>query len=305
MSLTSEEIIREAGTRFMTTGDTFRLHHQECPERTKSSGTDPEMVVTRSNDGFVWFCHRCKQHDKIYDRGLTPSQTSERIKAMQRVPVGDFKANEKPALPSDFIPIRHGLVPDKAQKWIWSAGIPMARAEDCGFGWSKAYQRVIIPVVSGGELKGWVGREVEYEDKKERDAAGVAKYITRKGSDRDRIYFIAGEEALRNNMVILVEDALSAIKIFEATGITAMALLTTSVDDNLLRWLRHRETWLWLDGNMLAHSVKLVARMRSLGIKAHHISTPRDPKEHSAEEIRDELNWREQTDEESGVEFKD
>jgi hypothetical protein len=140
-----------------------------------------------------------------------------------------------------------------------------------------------------GDLHGWVGREVKYEDKKEREAAGCAKYINRKPEGSDRMYFVAGTEDLDKHFLVLVEDVLSAIKIHESTGLSAMALLTTSFDDDLMNRLRPFRVYLWLDGNMLAHSVKTVSRMRSLGIVAHHIHTPKDPKEYSHEEIFTQL----------------
>lgn len=288
MSLTKTEIIRAAGKKFMTAGKSFRMHHDGCPARSPSSGKDPEMVVTRSDGGFVWFCHRCHASGKIWDETLSPSETREKLDQLSLKPE-DFKATENPSLPSDFRPINHSMVPDNALKWIWSAGISQKIAMVYGLGWSDKYQRVIIPVIDDGKLVGWVGREVKYEKKEERKAAGCAKYINRKPAGTDRMYFIAGRENLSKHTIILVEDVLSAIKIHEATGLPAMALLTTSFDDDLMNSLRAFRVYLWLDGNMLARSVNTVSRLRSLGLHAHHVHTPKDPKEYSYEEIFTQL----------------
>ncbi|MHC4647606.1 MAG: hypothetical protein ACYTBJ_19240, partial [Planctomycetota bacterium] len=203
MSLTNDEIIRAAGSRFMTQGQSFRMHHDDCPALSDSSDTSrPPMVVTRSTNGFVAWCHRCKTSFKVWDDNLSPSQTLAKLDKLMLKPE-DFKATDKPALPADYIPMNHSLVPNDALKWIWEVGINLKTAMEYKLGWSGKYQRVIIPVYTReGDLHGWVGREVKYEDKKEREAAGCAKYINRKPEGSDRMYFVAGTEDLDKHFLV-------------------------------------------------------------------------------------------------------
>ena len=97
------------------------------------------------------------------------------------------------------------------------------------------------------------------------------------------------------NDVIVVEDCLSAIRVNDATGVTTLALLTTSIDNDLMRWFRGRHIYLWLDADALAKSIKYVQRMRALSIAAHHLHTPKDPKAYNSLFLTDLWNNIEKT----------
>ena len=47
--------------------------------------------------------------------------------------------------------------------------------------------------------------------------------------------------------VVVCEDCLSAIRVHESTGYCCLALLNTDVGEDLMRWLRGRKVYLWLD----------------------------------------------------------
>jgi hypothetical protein len=238
----------------------------------------------------------------VPDNRITPDKTRKRIEAIQHIKVRE-KVYEVHT-PSDIIFMgaegEHEMqgkpigVPWKAYHHLWKYGISGKTIPKYQIGWSDMWERLIIPLFEyanfGGELTyklvGWVGRNVDYKkgDK-------YPKWLTRSMKGQRRFFMAPGEKD--QGTVVLVEDAVSAIKVASSTGFTAIALLTTSVSNDLMRWLRDKRIFLWLDSDMLAHSVKTVTRMRSLGLDAKHIHTTKDPKEYNSLFITDTLRQKE------------
>jgi 5S rRNA maturation endonuclease (ribonuclease M5) len=296
MTPIKDEIMKaiENSGRFLN-GDSFRIRHKE-----KTDGTvctfdhdDPAMVVTRTNSGWIYFCHRCHCMGNLKDTGLSPDLTRARIEALKKIPVS--KATEKVDLPHDFMQMEekldHDQVPWNAYHWLWKYNITKEDMLKYKIGWSPSYQRVIIPLYEYAEagdaiarkLVGWCGREVKYNSKEERKKAKAVKYLTRSKKGKRRYFMTMGNR----DKVVICEDALSAMKVNRATGYTTIALLNTTLNDDLMRWLRGREVWLWLDPDMKSESIKKVKRMQQLGLKAHHIDSNKDPKDYNTIWISD------------------
>ncbi len=77
---------------------------------------------------------------------------------------------------------------------------------------------------------------------------------------------------------MIVEDALSAIRIHEATGLETVALLNTTVGTDLFHEYMEYNMLIWLDSNATVDAIKAVGSATSFGIRATHILTPKDPK---------------------------
>jgi len=291
-----KEILNAVGQRLLQ-GDSFRMLH-----RFKTNGDvcskesdDPAMVVTRVTNGWVFHCHRCHCSGTLNDKGLSPGQTRNRIEALKRIPIN--KVVEKVGLPFDFQAmsdkVDHDAVPWEAYHWLWKYQLHTVDILRYKIGWSEAYKRVIIPIyeyaqmgdATAKKLVGWVGREVAHNSKAERKKAGIPKYLTRAKKGKRRYFMTLGDE----NNVVLCEDCISAIKVNLASGYTTIALLNTDVGEDLLRWMRGRNVFLWLDGDMLAKSVKIVDRMRQLGINARRLYTTKDPKDYNSVFILDTI----------------
>jgi hypothetical protein len=231
----------------------------------------------------------------VFDKSSSPVQTRARLEALKKIPIN--KVTEKVDLPHDFEQMTDlddaNTVPWAAYHWLWKYGIKEDDMLKYKIGYSKSYGRVVLPIYEYAEvgdaiakkLVGWVGREIKYSNKEERKKAKVPKYLTRSKKGKRRYFMTFG----RGDTVVICEDILSAIKINLATGHTTVALLNATVGDDLLRWLRGRTVYLWLDANMLAESVKRVERMRQFGINAKHVHTPKDPKEYNTLFISDKL----------------
>ena len=291
-----ETILKAVDGKFLQ-GDSFRMRHdfdgdKVCTSKDKA----PAMTVTRISNGWVYHCHRCHTSGHIGDVGLNPVQTRARMDTLKNIPVN--KVTENVTLPLDFeqmTGLDHCPVPYDAYHWFWKYSITNEEVVKFNCGWSARYNRVIIPLyeyADWGEEKcdrklvGWVGREVECQSKEERTRKGIVKYLTRAKKGGRRFFTAPGEA----DKVVIVEDAISAIKVNLATGYTAIALLNTSVSTDMMRTLRGKTSYLWLDGDMLANSVQTVNRMRTLGLNAKHVHTPKDPKDYNSLFIRETIN---------------
>lgn len=296
MQVVKQEILDAVDKRFAQ-GDSFRMRHRfkndgsECTPVDK----DPAMTVTRVSNGWIFHCHRCHVSGVISNNNLNPGQTRARIEALKKIPIN--KVTEKVDLPNDFEQLTDkdlaSEIPWGAYHWLWQYNITEEDFLNFKIGWSKAYQRVIIPLYEwakfgdewSSKLVGWVGREVKYSSKEERVKAGIPKYLTRAKKGKRRFFMIMGEEG----KVVICEDCVSAMKVNMSTGYTTVALLNTSVSTDLMRWLRGKTIYLWLDSDMLADSVKQVNRMRELGLDAKHVHTPKDPKAYNTVFIKDTI----------------
>ena len=304
-----DAILEAVGRRYKKNGDAFRMRHETtfdgtvCTPQTK----DPAMVVTRLKDGWVYNCHRCHLTGFVGDTALSPRQTKQKIdgnrKAKEDFLAGRGDPTAKVTMPFDaklmtgHDPAETGI-PYEAYHWLWKSMVTEDSIQRWGVCWSEGYNRVIIPVYKYAEfgdglckkLVGWVGREVMHNSKEAREKAGAAKYLTKKQAGENRVYFMCPGMDKEMNDIIVVEDCLSAIRVNDATGQTTLALLTTSIDDNLMRWFRGHNIYLWLDADALAKSIGYVQRMRALGISAHHMHTPKDPKAYNSVFLSDFWN---------------
>lgn len=291
MDVIPAEVLEAVGKSF-TQGDSFRMHHKY-----RSNGTvcttpdkDPAMTVTRVSNAWVFHCHRCHISGSISDNRLAPGSTRKKLKALRALPIHEDSA--KITLPHDFDQMtergEEADIPWDAYHWMWRFGITSKEFLKFHIGYSQLYQRVIIPLYEYAEvgndtarkLVGWIGRNTLHTK-----SSKEPKYITRAQKGKRRFFIAPGVPGT----VVICEDCISAIKISMATGYMAVALLNTSVSDDLMRQMRGRKIFLWLDGDMLAHSVKTVQRMRQLGLNAKHIHTPKDPKEYNTLFIKDSL----------------
>jgi hypothetical protein len=289
-----ERVILNAVEGRFSKGDSFRMRHAKdgdkiCTPKDK----DPAMTVTRISNGWVYHCHRCHTSGHIDDAALNPIQTRKRVDAVNDTRINSVTENV--TLPFDFMPMteeENCPVPYTAWHWFWKYSLTDQDIAKFNCGWSERYNRVIIPlyeyIYSVGDvarkLVGWVGREIECQSKEERKRRGVVKYLTRAKKGKRRFFVAPGEDT-----VVIVEDAISAMKVNLATGFTTIALLNTFVNNDLMRTLRGKVIYLWLDGDMLANSVQTVQRMRTLGLDAKHIHTPKDPKEYNSLFIRETI----------------
>lgn len=293
--------ITDAMSSSMAIGESIRLQHMfKANGQPCSVNKDARSLsLTRTIEGWLFNCHRCHYSGFISDTTRTISDVKNEVERLKR---GITSVSPKVALPRDFTPMK-GLprhestgtlhVPWDAYHWLWESDLDQFDIEHFNIGWSAAYQRVIIPCYKIGTLNpsrdearqliGWIGREVKYKSKQGRVAAGVVKYLTKRADNLRHLLFTAYHPS---NKVVLVEDALSAIKIRKVGGATGIALLTTYIPLELVQQLKNKEVFIWLDGDMLVKSVRYTDRFRQLGLPVKFIHTLLDPKEYDQLSIR-------------------
>lgn len=247
-----------------------RYRHPDCCE-----GKDRALVITRTEKGWLWKCHRCQDTGFKPAKGLPPGQWLEWKKASL-----EEKRTQKVQdlqLPPDFTT----EIPAEGLAWLFKADLSEAEIKEHGFGWSPVLKRVIMPVYMDGQLVYWQGRNVG-EVTPERP-----KYMNVFQRGRDKIYFeIRGDT---EGSVVLVEDILSAIKVGRFND--AIALLYAYVPDDLIWELSeiYNHVLLWLDPDKWDRMLKRVSRYRSFGINVTTARVGKDPKNFDDDRIEEIL----------------
>lgn len=275
------------------TGMTRRIIHKECSE-----GKDAALSIIRKADGWWFYCFRCKElKGFIGDHIKSPEEVKIMLENMKKeVP---YEYQDVVYLPADCIQMVDNIedgIPTKAYRWCWDHRIMKEEMEAYSFKWSPSYNRVIIPIYEYGLMKGdvanllaqkligWIGREVDYRKKEERDKAGIPKYLTKKSSEYDHIFFHAPN--FKSDTYAIVEDVLSAIRISEAMHCNAIALLTTYFPTRLMLKLRKKKLLLWLDGDMKETMLGYQAKLSQFRIPSRCVFSTRDPKTYNDLAIR-------------------
>lgn len=259
-----------------------------------SKHKDAAMDITRTVKGFVFHCHRCGYKGFVGTQRLPADVIKKMIKSLDVKP---NKVVEELTLPKDCIMMDTAeddeRVPMDAYGWLWKAGINNAMIKKYRLCWSPYYERVIIPIYNNSKLIAWVGREVMTRTREGRKDYGVPKYITRKSPEYGdgRVYFTTPSyKNSRENEVVIVEDIASAIRVHEAADIMTVALLNTSIPNDLILSFKDKELIFWLDPGQLDNMVGAVKRATSFGQKAAFINTNKDPKYYNSIAIIDQLN---------------
>lgn len=244
-----------------------------CKDTMGSKG----FVVTRTKDGWFFWCFRCHTSRHISKSGATLRQVRNIIKEQ---PVVKTTSSSIVALPVDFtteIPVT-GLL------WLQRYGVTDAEIKEFNFGYSPKLDRLILPVYSGsGELVYWQGRRLGTD-------TSVPKYKNVKSNKGD-VYFKIENKA--SDVTVVVEDILSAIACGRA-GYSAVALLGSFVPASLESFINTKHSLMWLDADKRRECVKYAKRLRACGLDCVPVILPtKDPKEYSVEEIQNIVTRKE------------
>lgn len=267
--------------------DSFKMKHLYKSDGTPcSKDKDAALSVKRVYNGWLYKCHRCQAEGFISDKQKSPRDTLSMIEALRSKPI---KAKRFATLPYDYVPLINARdrmdVPVAAYHWLWQYDLRSSDLIKHEIGYSKAYRRVIIPVKRPGhtQLLGWIGRELDFDDKEKRKEAKVPKYLTYKSQLVKRLYFMIRGGV--DDIVVLVEDVISAIKINKFTDLSTIALLGTYMDEEVLKQLQGKKVYVWLDGDAFQKAVSYVERLSQLGVEARVVHTLKDPKDHREDQI--------------------
>ncbi len=232
------------------------LGHFACPKCRKLGNDTRGDNLSQWEDGSA-HCWACGYHvfPKHYNR----------IKEVDNGP--------KALLPFDFTQD----VPSSVLPWLLQYGLPYSYWEPM-LGYSPSSERLVFKVGHPNM------------------AFSIGRYVGKETGHKK--WFVWGDchkhvEVLNNdNTIVLVEDLISAHKVYNA-GFTAVPLFGTYVHNPVIYYLltEHHKVVLWLDKDQAFNVKKQALRLASLvPLDVHVITTPKDPKWLSLENIMSEVN---------------
>jgi len=250
-------------------------------------GRKNTMSVTNMGKYYVGHCFGCKEKVSASPPPMTPQQRL----ALQRAAEA-FEASE-PELPDDFthdIPIE-GLL------WLSKGGLHVNDIKRYGFGWSEKLRRVIMPVWNAERtLVGVQARNT--------GSAQGPKYLGQVWSGprpvwSSTVHKPVAQDGCRllqstHSTLVLTEDILSAArvgKINPAWSLLGTNLLPAVIDQ--IDRSPFQEVVIWMDDDEAGINArrKMIRQLGAVGIKSRAVTSNRDPKHHTIEEMKDMI-WQ-------------
>ena len=163
-------------------------------------------------------------------------------------------------------------LPQIAINWLDKYGITPTERIMYRMLWSSSNEQLIYPLYKGTELLAYQGRN-------------FAKNAHSKYKSQGKIHDLLFPLGKKQNVLILTEDLLSAIKISRQGY--AMPLWGSEASTPLLMRLKDicGGILVWLDSDKWKNAHDIVSRSQSIGLKAMCVFTNLDPKEYSDEKI--------------------
>lgn len=232
---------------------------------------DKSLVITRTMDGWAWYCHRCKQGGVRDLSGRSPKDVAQFMKSLDVQPT---KTVQQMRLPLDYTK----EISAAGLAYLYMRGLTDADIKKWKIGYSAKYSRVIFPVYDGRNLIYFQGRTTLQV------ARDNPKWMNVYQAGRRDVYFIANQ--MFSHDVVLVEDIISAIRVSHVSD--TYALLSTHIPEDLVLELskKYSTIFFWLDPDKRIKIVATARRYRAFGINARGILTDKDPKYYTDGQIR-------------------
>jgi hypothetical protein len=285
---------------------TKRLTHLMKDDGTPCSAyKGAALTLRRTPAGWDFMCFRCDCFGRVPLDKSSPKETKKILETVKESRSMLSKPDEL-QLPMDSVPLQKADA-NSAKNWMAQYGLNELDWKSNYIKWSANFARIIFPIYEYEEnaghlyksLIGWTGRDPYIRTKEERVMQCCPKYLTKKDPNAKRIYFQArffphnswkehdiGTKLHKNDILIVVEDIISAIKVNKATGIATVALLNTSVSHGMLNELGYKKILFWLDDDAFNVAVRTTARFNSLGYRCKVLRTIQDPKIYAEMRLR-------------------
>lgn len=242
--------------------------------RVQCCGPDKSLSLHRTGSAMQFKCFRCGEGGSI------PVQRSlkELLQETQEVNAWRSKSVQLPDDCNQDLP-GHALV------WLGKAGVS-ERLWNPFIWYSPKLNRVCLQLMWNSEVDAVCTRDTSVPRPN-------PKYIVKYKYGFTSPIWQHSVQCLpspRTHLVV-VEDALSAVRVSDATTSACMCILGTHAGDSILQRLitiQPSTVTLWLDGDRGGHtgSVKLSKLVPMLGVPVRQVRTKKDPKMYSNEEIR-------------------
>ena len=163
-------------------------------------------------------------------------------------------------------------IPQQAMQWLLSYGITKSDVDYYHIGWNPDNQ-ILVLINTPNYYQG-------------RSFINGVKYKSK--GKKPLLWYGNGD------ILVCVEDVISAIKVSKANNVTATPLLGSSMPLELTETIleRFKTVRVWLDRDKAIEAVKMVRNLRQKGVDADVIVTDKDPKEYTTGEINEWLRSR-------------
>ena len=304
-------LLVESGS--MRPGASRRIHHIRKRDGGKcSEGKDACLQITRHHDHFYYYCHRCEEKGRIYNKDLSPSVLSETFRIDQKayIDAEEIKSKVNPekvktktlSVPNDYVNLDSVMIPQEAMSWLNGYGLTRYQMNKNYIGYSPSLERIIFPIyryirtpngeIGGKHLIGWTGRCHRKMSKAARNTAKRPKWLTKKCDPAVlRLYYTAPRayNYIPSSPTVITEDPVSAIKVNQHFVCDGLAVLGSYIPYSMLTNYRRSPIIIWLDPDKRKEAFKAKIRYRSLGFKTGQVVSDLDPKYYEAEQIRTKI----------------
>lgn len=246
--------------------------------RVRCCSKDLSRLISHTEHGYSTVCFRCGLHLKQFTPHGVRS-ISEVLQHKRELEKYIAQAG-RVELPEDYTTD----IPSVGRAWMLKAGVTSDVTDYYEIGWSDKLGRVVIPIIDDeGEVAGVQSRAVYAEQK--------PKYLNKTGKEYSSVLFWSDDEIMLMDplpdWVVLTEDILSAIRVGRIQS--AVSSLGTSINHHTVASILelHERVLVWYDGDAAGKRGASNARKKFAlqGADVRVISTPKDPKAYSNEEI--------------------
>ena len=267
-----------------------RFKHDGSP---CSVGKDAALSVTKQVDHYSWYCFRCHQFGRLFGGDSSPKSAA----AIYRdIPPEEVRGNYNWIIPAN---VDHISASAKVPQTVWDDFLRRARfaASDIYnnlFFWHGESGRIIMPVQlpsknfteNCGEVHGYVARCPRKLTKEERFKYHRPKYIVRRNPEHGRLFYLNDSSLYYPDRYVIVEDIYSAMRVNRAVHCKTIALITTSIcDDLVVRLPKDAKISVWLDHDARMIALEHIRRLSLFGFNVRQVETEKDPKAYNNAEI--------------------
>jgi hypothetical protein len=250
-------------TSRLQVGDSIKVIHNGC-------SSSAAMKITNKVEGLVFHCFKCGM-SSFASAWNSPRERLRRQKTLEANEAA--KVAESYEIPSDC----SHFIPEAGLAWLGSGGWTLGLIQHYEIQWSKSLNRVIIPIVTKGKYRGYIGRAVEswqqpkYLEKTEDGAYWESSHIKK---DCRQLY------------TVVTEDVLSAGRC--ARFVPAYSALGTSLGSSLIAELsNYNKVYIWFDPDKAGVKGAIQAlNQLSMLTEVQVLKSRDDPKRLTDQEIR-------------------
>lgn len=253
---------KEVAKRLQTGKNTYIQH---------SCGGGRTLAVNNSMKGYSCYCFRCGHQDFVSKGKLTLEELAL-IRQQNELNEQEIKIE----LPQDFTLD----IPLEGRIWLFKAGISEPLYRSYGIGYSKSWNRVIVPIYESGKLVWFQARALTQLQQ--------PKYL-QPSADKSSVLFKTHSYDDHRDRVVVTEDMLSAIRV--GAHIPCASILGTKITNEQINELaRFNLVTTWLDSDTAGTKGSYkIRKSLSLVTDVDNIVTEDDPKLLSNMNIKDAL----------------